>query len=95
MPESDGVIVPTAVLQPQSTDRIFSTAPSTPGDYDFIRSFPGHAALMKGILRVAAEVHHENELGLLPLAEIGQLQKLLHLRLRGLRLAWGPAFVEP
>jgi azurin len=27
-------------------------APTAPGDYDYICSFPGHAALMKGVLRV-------------------------------------------
>jgi len=55
VPDSAAVIVHTAVLQPEATDRIFFTAPTKPGDYDFICSFPGHAALMKGILRVAAE----------------------------------------
>jgi azurin len=43
------------LTQPESVDRIFFTAPATPGDYDFICSFPGHAALMKGTLRVEAK----------------------------------------
>jgi azurin/glucose/arabinose dehydrogenase len=48
------VIVHSLVLQPEETDRIYFTAPTTPGDYDYICSFPGHFSLMKGILRVIA-----------------------------------------
>jgi len=44
--------VHTAVLEPGATDRIFFEAPSQPGDYEYICSFPGHSALMRGILRV-------------------------------------------
>jgi plastocyanin len=36
-------------------DRIFFTAPDTPGEYDYICSVPGHATSMKGILRVVRE----------------------------------------
>ena len=34
-----------------TTTELF-TAPSKPGDYDYVCTFPGHAMLMKGILRV-------------------------------------------
>ena len=54
VPESNDVLFHTALTQPGATDAIFFTAPSAPGDYDFICSFPGHAALMKGTLRVTA-----------------------------------------
>lgn len=52
VPESDEVLYHTALLEPQSTDRIYFTAPTMPGDYEYICSFPGHAMLMKGVLRV-------------------------------------------
>ena len=54
VPDTDDVLYHTALMPPGSTDRIFFTAPTTPGDYDFICNFPGHAALMKGVLRVEA-----------------------------------------
>ena len=52
VPESDDVLFHTALTQPGTSDTIFVTAPLSPGDYDFVCTFPGHAALMKGILRV-------------------------------------------
>lgn len=52
VPTTDDVIVHTAVLEPGATDRIFFEAPQQPGDYEYLCSFPGHAALMRGILRV-------------------------------------------
>jgi len=55
VPASDDVIVHTAVLEPGATDRIFFEAPTQPGDYDYICSFPGHSTLMRGILRVVSK----------------------------------------
>jgi azurin len=55
VPDSADVLFHTSVVQPETSDTIYFIAPSTPGDYDFICSFPGHAALMKGILRVEAK----------------------------------------
>ena len=52
VPDSDDVLYYTALLQPETTDTIFITVPTLPGDYDFICSFPGHAGVMRGILRV-------------------------------------------
>ena len=54
VPDSPYVLFHTALTQPETNDTIYFTAPSIPGDYDFICSFPGHATLMKGILRVSA-----------------------------------------
>ena len=54
VPQTDDVLYHTALTQPDSTDRIFFTAPDQPGAYDYICSFPGHSATMKGILRVRA-----------------------------------------
>lgn len=52
VPDSPDVIVHTALVQPGESDTLFFTVPSTPGDYDFLCTFPGHYQLMTGILRV-------------------------------------------
>ena len=52
VPEGDDVLYHTSLLQPQTDDTLYFTAPTVPGEYDFICTFPGHALLMKGILRV-------------------------------------------
>ena len=52
VPDSPDVLAHTAILQPDTTETIYFTAPLNPGDYDYICSFPGHAQVMKGILRV-------------------------------------------
>jgi azurin len=50
---SDRVIAATAVLGPGEEQVITFTAPSEPGDYPFVCSFPGHTqAGMRGIMRV-------------------------------------------
>ena len=55
VPDSADVLFHTAITQPETSDTIYFIAPTTPGDYDFICSFPGHSAIMKGILRVTAK----------------------------------------
>ena len=52
VPDSDDVIVHTAIMAPETSDTLFFNAPAKPGDYDFVCTFPGHSQLMKGILRV-------------------------------------------
>jgi uncharacterized cupredoxin-like copper-binding protein len=52
VPDSGHVLYHTAVVLPGASDRIFFTAPATPGDYDYICSIPGHATVMRGVLRV-------------------------------------------
>ena len=52
IPDTSDVLYHTRVLQPGETDGLYFAAPSAPGDYDYICSFPGHFTLMKGILRV-------------------------------------------
>lgn len=52
IPDSDDVIVHTSLVQPESSQTIYFTAPYKPGDYDYVCTFPGHAMLMKGTLRV-------------------------------------------
>lgn len=46
------VVASTRVLGPGESQTITFTAPSEPGDYPFICSFPGHAAVMKGVMKV-------------------------------------------
>lgn len=53
VPDLPDVLVHTSLLSPETTDRIFFTVPETPGDYDYICSFPGHSVIMKGVLRVS------------------------------------------
>ncbi len=52
VPDSEAVLFHTTLVQPGESDTIFFNAPAAPGDYDFVCTFPGHAALMRGILRV-------------------------------------------
>jgi uncharacterized cupredoxin-like copper-binding protein len=55
VPESADVLYHTALTQPGASDTIFINVPTTPGDYDYVCTFPGHSALMKGVLRVTAD----------------------------------------
>jgi len=55
VPASPDVLYHTALLQPGASETIFFTVPETPGDYEFLCTFPGHFQLMRGILRVTAK----------------------------------------
>lgn len=51
--QAASVIAHTKLLGPKQTDEITFTAPTEPGDYDYLCSFPAHwAAGMKGVLVV-------------------------------------------
>lgn len=53
VPRGDASVVAfTKVLGPGETEALALTAPSTPGQYPFICSFPGHSGTMKGIMTV-------------------------------------------
>jgi len=52
VPRSDEVLYHTSMLQPGQTETIYFVVPDTPGDYDFVCTFPGHHISMRGILRV-------------------------------------------
>jgi azurin len=53
LPEDrSAVLAHTKMLGPKETDSIEFTAPSKPGTYPFICTFPGHYVLMKGELIV-------------------------------------------
>jgi len=47
------IVVYTKLLGPKQTDTVEFAAPATPGEYPFVCTFPGHAALMRGKLIVA------------------------------------------
>src|SRR5205823_2934306 len=53
MPDSPDILAHTKLLKPGESDTITFTAPSTPGDYPYICTFPGHYAVMKGMLHVS------------------------------------------
>ncbi len=46
------VLAHTKLVDPKKSDTVEFVAPTKPGDYPFICSFPGHAMTMKGILTV-------------------------------------------
>jgi len=51
-PRSTDVLYHTALLEPQKSESIYFEAPSVPGEYQFICSFPGHWTTMTGTMRV-------------------------------------------
>jgi Azurin len=52
VPNTDDVLFNTALLEPQKSESIYFVAPSAPGDYPFLCTFPGHAVTMQGVMRV-------------------------------------------
>ena len=52
VPDMDEVLFHTAIVQPESAETIYFTAPSEPGTYQFVCTFPGHHLVMRGEVRV-------------------------------------------
>jgi azurin len=52
VPNSKNVLFHTNILQPESSETIYFTAPSEVGEYPFLCTFPGHHTLMVGKLKV-------------------------------------------
>jgi len=52
VPSTPKVLGYTSILQPQKSQTIYFVAPSKPGSYPFICSFPGHYMIMKGVINV-------------------------------------------
>ncbi|MEM6879320.1 MAG: plastocyanin/azurin family copper-binding protein, partial [Bacteroidota bacterium] len=52
VPNSSAVLYHTGLLGPGTNEVIYFTAPDTPGDYNFVCTFPGHWRTMNGVLRV-------------------------------------------
>jgi azurin len=54
VPELGEVLFHTALLEPETVEAIYFTVPTTPGEYPYICSFPGHAFTMRGVMRVVS-----------------------------------------
>lgn len=54
VPNMHHVLFYTRLLQPGESDTIYFTAPDTPGNYEYICSYPGHFLVMRGIFKVTA-----------------------------------------
>ena len=52
IPESSDIIVHTKLLMPGQSETLDFTAPAEKGDYPYLCSFPGHAILMNGVMKV-------------------------------------------
>ncbi len=52
VPITSKVLFHTGLLQPSASESIYFLAPSKPGEYMFICSYPGHAAVMRGIIKI-------------------------------------------
>jgi glucose/arabinose dehydrogenase/azurin len=52
VPRSDDVLYHTALLEPQKVESIYFVAPTTPGEYQYVCTFPGHYLTMQGTMRV-------------------------------------------
>ena len=52
VPKSDDVLFNTSLLEPQKVESIYFVAPTTPGEYQYVCTFPGHYLSMQGTMRV-------------------------------------------
>ena len=52
IPDSPKVLAATPLVHPNAKSEIHFRTPSTPGDYPFLCTFPGHWRVMRGLLIV-------------------------------------------
>ena len=52
VPVTPDVLVHTRILEPAQSDAIYFQAPSAPGEYPFLCTFPGHGFTMRGVMHV-------------------------------------------
>jgi azurin len=52
VPDSPNVVVASRLLNPGESTVVTFDAPTDPGEYPFVCSFPGHWATMRGVLRI-------------------------------------------
>lgn len=52
VPKSENVLFYTKILQPETSEDIYFTAPEEPGSYQFVCTFPGHYLVMRGEMKV-------------------------------------------
>lgn len=53
VPESDDILHYSKLVQPGEEDVLEFTAPSEPGEYPYLCTYPGHWAIMNGVMTVA------------------------------------------
>ncbi|HEY2589681.1 MAG TPA: plastocyanin/azurin family copper-binding protein [Tepidisphaeraceae bacterium] len=56
VPESPKVLDSLAMVQPEESATMTFTAPKTPGEYDFVCTFPGHWVRMYGVMLVVPDL---------------------------------------
>ena len=54
LPDSDKIIAATELLNQSEYQVLEFTAPSDPGDYDYVCTFPNHWQTMRGVMQVVA-----------------------------------------
>ena len=54
IPNDPRVLAATKTLAPHAKEELVFTAPTEPGDYPYVCTFPGHAAAMNGVMQVRA-----------------------------------------
>ena len=52
IPNNSNVLYYTNLIQPGASESIYFVAPSRPGNYTYLCSYPGHAMIMQGVLKV-------------------------------------------
>jgi azurin len=52
VPDVPEVLVHTRIIEPANSTTIHFDAPKEPGDYPYLCTFPGHASIMRGVMRV-------------------------------------------
>ncbi len=52
IPESEDILFASSLVQPGAEETIEFDAPDEPGDYPYICTYPGHWAIMNGVMKV-------------------------------------------
>jgi azurin len=52
VPDAPEVLAHTRIIEPANSTTIHFDAPKEPGDYPYLCTFPGHATIMRGVMRV-------------------------------------------
>jgi azurin len=55
VPDMEEVLFHTKLVNPQSSETLEFTAPSEPGEYPFVCTFPGHWSIMNGVMKVTSK----------------------------------------
>lgn len=53
VPDSEEILHASKLVQPGDEDTIEFAAPTEPGDYPYLCTYPGHWAIMNGVMKVA------------------------------------------